>query len=944
MRRLGFLLSAFLFCLPVLAKNLTKVELTTASAQGYHITGGSGTLQLSSRCTYDDASVEAPCSTVTLTWGSSDPSATVNASGLVSSIASPTNNFFDIYAYSGTVLGHHPINLLTATPSALVSRPEGAGRTIVTGTTVLLSALDNTNNQPIGDYCAWSSSNTSLATVDTRGRVFGVAAGSPSITCNYFGLSVSSTVTVNSPTLSSNTWYVRPDGGTRWDAAVSSGQCTGLVNAAYVSGTDQPCAFNNPMYLWTDESSGVTDTSALGPGDTAFIAVATVNSGSWNPNGGIWNMGKKSPSVSWIMPHAGTIVPNSGTPAQHTRIIGVNWSPSTPQSKDSVGNRAALQAYYSSIIFDLRDVQNVDFDGIDLGESEDCQQHAVTGVFDFLCSASGGEFAFMADSFTANVILNDTRTHGFFANWTGTTGPNFQMTNSSEQYAVITGYNFDNPFGFNGNRTDGFTAIGSAFKFGGCTEELPKPVTSVSRTGGVTTVTFAAGAVVNYEAGTNIVLQGMTPSDLNGTFPVASISFNQQTVNITGGSCPISSQPGAQGCTFTTSSAPAFTTGSFIQITGASPSFLNGFFELFSVSGSGFTVWATNQVAGWPISSLVTISSGGTASTASSLTFTQAGSNENASVVGTAWHVYHNHRCYDQNDGAFSNGDNVGTGNNTIGRWICDHCEFRDGWEDGWDMLHSAMDYSQFTNSISTGSEGAPAKFGNTDVGLFDNNYLVANCAAHLAFNANFPADYNQYTSTVCRAADAYPSGERAWSSMVITNNSWDTTHATFFDDSCNDAMGCNVLTSFLKDEFQNNVIIGFFDTNNNLQGTTLPGFGNCASSTTCPVWTYTKNSVYNVRNPPMSQYSFVPGVKTIIPNISTFAGETGALTFDLSLTGSGSNLVAAGIHNADVPSTDINGVTRPNPPSVGAFDVPAAPPSPPTAPAPQMMVMQVNQ
>jgi hypothetical protein len=156
--------------------------------------------------------------------------------------------------------------------------------------------------------------------------------------------------------------------------------------------------------------------------------------------------------------------------------------------------------------------------------------------------------------------------------------------------------------------------------------------------------------------------------------------------------------------------------------------------------------------------------------------------------------------------------------------------------------------------------------------------------------------------------------------------------------------MGCNVLSSFTKFEFQNNVIIGFSDTNNNLQGTTLPGFGNCNSSTACPTWTYTKNSVYNVRNPPMSQYSFVPGVKTIIPNISTFAGETAALTFDLSLTGIGSNLVAAGVQNADVPSTDINGVTRPNPPSVGAFDIAAAPPSPPTAPAPQMMVMQVKK
>lgn len=59
------------------------------------------------------------------------------------------------------------------------------------------------------------------------------------------------------------TWYIRAnDGGT----AV---QCTGLANAAYPgTGTHQPCAFNNIMYMWTDNTSAAAPAWRSGIGDT----------------------------------------------------------------------------------------------------------------------------------------------------------------------------------------------------------------------------------------------------------------------------------------------------------------------------------------------------------------------------------------------------------------------------------------------------------------------------------------------------------------------------------------------------------------------------------------------------------------------------------------------------------------------------------------------------
>src|SRR6266705_4294364 len=119
----------------------------------------------------------------------------------------------------------------------------------------------------------------------------------------------------------------------------------------------------------------------------------------------------------------------------------------------------------------------------------------------------------------------------------------------------LDGFNFDNPFGENGNRTDGFTATGLAANYNGCTECQPKTLTSVSRDGAWNLkVTFAAGQNVNYLLGTNLVLAGRTPSELNGTFPVSSITFNQQSVTITGVVCTeINSGQYPDKCVFTTS-------------------------------------------------------------------------------------------------------------------------------------------------------------------------------------------------------------------------------------------------------------------------------------------------------------------------------------------------------------------------------------------------------
>jgi len=979
------LLCLLLPIVPLSAQTLVSITVLP-SADGYHLANTSSSAQLGTLCTYSDNSTDN-CSTQTLTWGSSDPAdLTVGSTGLASfgtsqggSIASivRTSNVVTVtttaansiaqfstviitgvtdssfngtfvvqninsstaftynetaanstssggqafisssvpeaYVTAGTVLGHHKVKLDPSVITSLASRPETADSTLVLGTTALLSAEDSTTDTvggaAEGDYCAWVSSDPSVVSVTNVGRITGVSVGSATITCNLAGVHVDRTMTVVNPTPALNTYYVRADGGTRFDANVPTGQCDGLSDQPYPgSGTDQPCAFNSPMYLLTDDTSTTVYTGALQAGDTGIIDPAPTP----------YLMNGKSSSTSWKK--FGPIP--SGTPAHPTRILGSNYASCTTPS--------ALELYFNGTMFDVRDSENVDIECIDFSTNADCNGGLIGGL-DFTCPNNVKPFAFLSDSLTANFHLNHVSIHGYFNAWTGTPGAGLVIANSTIQGNYLDGLNFDDPSGYNGNRSDGFEADYDDISYNGCSTEVPKQLTSASRDGaGNLTVTFVANQMVNYTTATNLVLTGMTPADMNGTFPVSAVTFNQNTATITGGSC-VKSANSPYVCTFTTSAQPTFGQGEFVNIAGESPTWLNGTFEVYSSSATGFVINASPVTRpGW---SATTISSGGSASTAVTVIATAGGGAESASVVGTASHVHPYHRCFDQNDGGFSNGDGVGTGNNTIGTWKCDHCTLANNLQDGWDMLHSAMDLSNFTNSFSYGNEGAQAKFGNTDVGNFTDNLLMGSCAVLLAPNPDMPPDYNQYLATPCRAADTLPFGDRAWSKMTVSNNTIDGAQDTIIDDSCQDAIGCNALPSFSQFVMQNNIFMGFTDTNNPTYNSSLPAVYFGSGSYVHAPWGWVNNMGYNSRNGPSgtnNQWTTNPLTILKVPNIASFAAESNALTFNFNLN-SDSPAIGAGVHNSFVPTTDHVNYPMSNPPVIGALMFQSGPVSPAT-------------
>jgi hypothetical protein len=727
-----------------------------------------------------------------------------------------------------------------------------------------------------------------------------VSVGSATITATYYGQHVDIPVTVTNPSTAVHVYYAGAGGGDR-------SQCTGLVDANYPgSGTGQACRFSNFMYCATDESSSSVYTGAVQGGDICQIKKDAA------PQRG----GTKADGTAWITNDGNFISPPSGTTAHHTIYRGENWASCSPS------NRSPIWAYHVGWLFDLRGVQNFELQCIDDGTYQDCNPGLNADV-SFDCPAGGGtEYGMMVNNFTASVRINDDCFHGFQTALVGTIGPDFIINRTCSQMSYLAGWNYDNPFGYTGNRSIDLVQNYVETYLAGFTEDQPHSITAVSRDGaGNLSVTFSS--VLNYIVGTNLVLTGMTPSDLNGTFPVTAVTFNQQTASITGGICnPIASTNTITACVFNTAAAPAFGIGAFVEIAGAIPTWLNGHYEVHAVSGTGFTIIASPLTRqGWTISS-TEISSGGTAATANVLTAAASGAAESASVLGFASHVYNAHRGMDQNDGGVSNGDCDGSGPETIGDSLFDHITNFSCTQDGLDQLHATMRRSYVTNSVAINTSGAGFKFGNADDIKFQNNIAITPCMWFLANNANLPPEYNQYLALGCRAGAMIGMNIRAWSKAVISNFTGMTNFGAAFNVVCSDQIGCGGLSDVRLSVWQNTLINGFLDTNDPAYNGNLPSpFFNGGSYAGAP-WTFSHNQGYNVRTGPTgpgNNWSATNSLVATIPNISSFAGEVNSQTYNYHLAAA-SAAIAAGVTNSYTPATDQAGVMRTIPSDEGAL------------------------
>ena len=136
-----------------------------------------------------------PIADKTFTWSSSDESlATVDASGLVTAIASGTAT---ITATTDAINGTAIVNVSEAVDQVVVT-PETSTLASFGQTVQLTASGRDASGVPIaGKTFTWSSSNRSVATVDASGLVTAVANGSATVTATTDGVSGTADVVVD---------------------------------------------------------------------------------------------------------------------------------------------------------------------------------------------------------------------------------------------------------------------------------------------------------------------------------------------------------------------------------------------------------------------------------------------------------------------------------------------------------------------------------------------------------------------------------------------------------------------------------------------------------------------------------------------------------------------------------------------------------------------------
>lgn len=260
-------------------------------------------------------------------------------------------------------------------------------------------------------------------------------------------------------------YYVRPNGGT-------NAQCTGLVNADYVSGLGQPCAFKHYYYAlgWYQFAISASGGQAgvMVGGDDLFIAPATYTAG---PQTGLFGC-----SAGFGFDCATRPVP-SGTSADHTSIVGNGGTP-----KLNGSGRV-------SFIFDLRGRNYVDISDIEITDGAECMNGHPTldcgSVDDAELTVRNG----IVWTGSSNINLNNTNIHGLWHSCVYGTSASSSITGNSHLDFCYAGLDMDTcgnngTCGLSVGQTFSASGVDSAhpisFNWNGCIESVTNIGTPVA--------------------------------------------------------------------------------------------------------------------------------------------------------------------------------------------------------------------------------------------------------------------------------------------------------------------------------------------------------------------------------------------------------------------------------------------------------------------------------
>jgi len=359
---------------------------------------------------------------------------------------------------TNSAVGSAAYTLVVATPTfSPVAGTYGSAQTVTISTATAGATLHYTTDgsTPTGSSTTYSSPIT--VSVSETVKAIGVKTG---WTNSAVG---SAAYTIGGG--SGQTWYVRPDGGTRYSSNVPTGQCNGKFDVSYAStggGTNQNCAFNDFRYMWDDDSGAVgAGAWVIAGGDTVIVRGCTAGPNQVNPANPTcrigWDQGGGGgPTNLWCQFGGSYTCYNppipAGTATQHTRILGQCVLAGNCNTGNTT-NRANLTQLFGGFglyeTFNLDSTQYVDIEGIELTTHNGVCTRNGSPAYPRGCSSSPplddyAQSGFMTNNSSANITFQDVYVHGFNAwGFFGPIGGPITMTRVFSGFNAMGGWSFD---------------------------------------------------------------------------------------------------------------------------------------------------------------------------------------------------------------------------------------------------------------------------------------------------------------------------------------------------------------------------------------------------------------------------------------------------------------------------------------------------------------------
>ena len=344
-----------------------EVEVTTESVTNVELSATTGTLDIGQTLTLSATVTPSTASNQGVTWSTSDSNVATVANGVVTAVGAGSAT---ITATANDGSGYNATCAITVNPRLVSSITlNESSKTLNVGDTLTLIANvapDDATNKNV----TWSTSDSSVATVDSNGKVTAKGAGSATITATAIdgsGYNATCSVTVNAPVVSGS---VGPTGKPLVNSETVSDYVTGTKP---LDGEDR---YGNPIKIpvgfkvASDSGADVTQGIVIEDNDLYEYTDETKrgNQYVWIPTGTIYTDTAMTPA------NAKTIIAGRyefayGTKdytneANETVTKPAKGTPILKQSLSNYANTVTIPSYYQELSTPRAGVASEGLDGL----------------------------------------------------------------------------------------------------------------------------------------------------------------------------------------------------------------------------------------------------------------------------------------------------------------------------------------------------------------------------------------------------------------------------------------------------------------------------------------------------------------------------------------------------------------------------------------------------